>query len=202
MLAKKLNPISLLTVATAFLAASALADPVRLGPGSNLTIEGDSTLHPYRTRATRIDASFNLDPQGPKLLAEALEKGTVKSAEIEVAVGAFTSGESGLDENLRKALRASKTPFIHFHLSSYQLTAPSAGSSFGLLLHGTLSVAGVEKPVDVPAQVFAKASGLSVTGVLPLRMTDFKVDPPVLMLGMIRCKDAVAVKFELELPAP
>ena len=186
--------------------ASAWAGPVKLAPTSSITIEGDSTLHRYQLRATRIDAAFEVDPQEPSSLSEALRKGAVRSAEVTVAVGAFTSGESRLDENMRKALHASKTPFIKFRLTSYDIAPPgkAAGATaegFELVLHGVLTVAGGDKQVAVPAHASTSPSGLAVTGVLPLRMTDFKVDPPVLMLGTIRCKDEVSVRFELDLPA-
>ena len=168
-------------------------------PASSITIEGDSTLHPYHLRATRLDVQLPPDSRATSL-AERARAGQLGAIEVQVAAGAFSSGESGLDENFRKALQARKHPFLRFVLASYEVTPPAAGASFGLMLHGKLSVAGVDKAIDVPAQAFVLSDGsLRVTGALPLRMIDFKVEPPVLMLGMIRCKDEVTVRFDLVL---
>src|SRR5262245_44816873 len=86
------------------LAIRAGAQGFALRPASKLWLEGDSTLHRYSSKATKIDFSSETLPA--ESLAEALKPGMVKSLKMTIPVQGLKSGESVLDRNLRKALKA------------------------------------------------------------------------------------------------
>jgi polyisoprenoid-binding protein YceI len=69
-----------------------------------------------------------------------------------------------------------------------------------LRIRGELTMAGVTKPVDMVARASSTPEGkLRVQGRYLLRMTDWGVRPPTLMLGTLKVGDAVVIRFDLAL---
>lgn len=171
--------------------------------GSRLWLEGDSTLHHYRADATQFRADFVLAEGSAITDLEALVRaGGVKGLVLEIPVIQLHSGKSDLDENMVKALNGRAHPSISFRMDSYEVLATaSAGTAFALKLHGRLSIAGVERTVDVEAKAVRNASGLQLVGSKQLLMSDYAVKPPQLMMGMLKTKNEVVVKFDLLLQA-
>ena len=65
---------------------------------------------------------------------------------------------------------------------------------------GTLTIAGTERPLTLVAAVAEEANGgVRVRGSTRLRMTEFGVRPPTLMLGTVRVHDPVTVHFDVVL---
>ena len=157
------------------LALTAQAALFQAAPSSTLWLEGDSTLHRYSSTATVI--SVELDSDAGLAQATAL---TVK-----VPVAGLKSGHAGLDKNLQKALKAEEFPEIVFSLASYKAQEAT----------GTLSIAGVAKPAVVKVAV----NGTVVTGEHELKMSDFGVKPPKMMMGAVKTDDKVVVKFRIDL---
>lgn len=167
-----------------------------VAPSGHLWIEGDSTLHKYRLDAKHFDVSFKEAGEPPaKDLETEVCGGRVAGMEVVVPVGALRSGEDGLDDNAQKALKETAHPNIVFRMDSY--TAQPGDKGCHLKLQGRLTIAGVERPEVVDAEVTRTAAGLQVAGEAKLLMSDFKVEPPVLMLGVLKTDDHVVVKFEV-----
>jgi len=64
---------------------------------------------------------------------------------------------------------------------------------------GELAVAGVTNKLSMPVNVTPQADGMiKITGTAPLKMTDFKIDPPApkIALGIIKTGDPVKLIFE------
>lgn len=69
---------------------------------------------------------------------------------------------------------------------------------YELTVKGYLTVAGHKKEIEFPMQALVLEDGtLKATGQTELRMTDYNVEPPRAMLGMIRVDDLFSVHFEL-----
>jgi polyisoprenoid-binding protein YceI len=172
-----------------------------LAPESRLWLEGNSTLHHYESSATKLEVRMT----GAQALAspslDALEalvrSGEVKGLEVSIPVTAMQSGKSGLDKNMRTALKADKFPNITFHLENY--TVESAGDSLVIDAHGTLTVAGVAKPIDLRAGATRTDKVLRVRGEKDLLMTQFGVKPPTMMMGAVKTSDQVVIRFDLRL---
>jgi polyisoprenoid-binding protein YceI len=175
------------------LAASAHAKVYELkaAPDSRLWLEGDSTLHAYSSSATQVSVDGRFDaPASPQ---DAMIGGAVREALLDVPVKALKSGENKLDKKLYEALRAEANPDIRFHMTGYRLGEPGS-------LSGTLSVAGRERPVEIPVSIDRTPDGIRVRGAYPLLMTDYGVKPPT-MLGLLRTNNKVVIKFDLDLKA-
>jgi len=106
---------------------------------------------------------------------------------VEIPVRGLKSGEGALDDNLYKALKADRFPTIRFAATNCHV------GSAGVDADGQLSVAGRTQPVSVHAH----GDLAHLTGTVELRMSQFGVQPPVLLAGAIRCRDAITVHFDL-----
>jgi polyisoprenoid-binding protein YceI len=98
---------------------------------------------------------------------------------------------------MAKALKADKHPVITFKLTGYAVDPAAAGVA--IKPSGTVTVAGVEKPVDMVLEVKEAAGALQVRGTRDLLMTDFGIKPPTMFMGMLKTDDKVTIKFELQL---
>ena len=101
-----------------------------------------------------------------------------------------------MNEHMLKALKADKNPTVVFRVASYELA--KSADAVAVALTGTLTLGGVEKPITVNAQ--AKPGDnetLLVTGTQELRMTDFGLQPPKLMLGTLKVDERIKVGFDV-----
>lgn len=166
-------------------------------PQSKLWLEGDSTLHRYSSNAEKIDFSAVVSSSGAMGFPQAVMGGMIRDLRVAVAVDGLKSGKSGLDKNLRGALKSEEYPEIVFLMTDYRLERESSLEK--IIARGSLSVAGEEKPVEIKASLLWRDGRLLIEGEHLLLMTDFGIVPPKLMLGALRTDDRVVVKFHFEL---
>src|SRR5881628_1138945 len=86
-----------------------------LGPGSELWLEGTSTMHDFESRTHDVAVSFTRDSSAhpPSDLDgfEALVRSSgIRGVEVQVPVRSLHSGKTGLDKNLWKSLKADEHP--------------------------------------------------------------------------------------------
>lgn len=183
--------------------AAAATTSFNLAPGSRLWLAGDSTLHPYTITATKVEVAAGIDAaaaEGPAAVRAAVARGGLRSLRLSVAVADLKSGESGLDKNMRKALKQDQAPVIRFTLADYQ-TESAKDDGLVVKVRGRLAIGGVEKDAVVTGECRFGPDGLEVTGTDDILMSDFGVKPPTLMFGAIKTADKVAVHFTLKLKA-
>ena len=180
------------------LPGSGRAQTLTLGPGSRLWLEGDSTLHPFSSTATRLTASFVTAPGLPVSAAveEAIRGGKIRGLVVVVPVKGLKSGESGLDKNLWKALRADAFPDIAFTMGGYRLEVDSATAV--IVAWGELTVAGARRPETLRGSLGWRDGGAVIDGAQPLLMTDFGIRPPTFLFDALKTSDRVTVRFHLE----
>ncbi|MEO8211707.1 MAG: YceI family protein, partial [Myxococcales bacterium] len=137
----------------------------------------------------------------PREKVEALIRGRhLKSFDLFVPVEKLKSGDKGLDTNMWKALKSDKFKDIGFHMESYEVRPTgAAGAAFTLAMKGRLTIAGIEQPVEVMVNAFEVTGGLRVAGSKDLLMTDYQIKPPTMMLGTIKTKNLITVKFDVQL---
>lgn len=176
---------------------------VRLGAGSELWLEGKSTIHDFESRSHEVTIVLTRDPaanpaSNPSSLEALIRSSGVRGMQVEVPVRSLRSDKSGLDKNLWKNLRAEQHPTIRFHLAKYDV-APAGPSPDTLRIRaeGTLEVAGATRPDTLDARAWRTAQGVWIEGDEPLLMSDFGIHPPSMMLGTLRVKDRIVVRYRL-----
>jgi polyisoprenoid-binding protein YceI len=163
---------------------------------NTLTIEGTSTVRSWTCEAAEPD--IRLEPAtGFEAGVLAGEK-ALETLTIGFAVAGIDCGNRTMDEHLQKALGMSRHPRVTYRLSRYDLERAAAGVA--ATATGELTIAGESRPIQMTVDVLAGPDGrLRVRGAQELRMTDFGVRPPTLMLGTLRVGDEVRVQFDVSL---
>lgn len=182
-----------------FAAALVAAAPIptdgtfTLGPGSRLWVDGTSTVRSFSCEATAFDAQIQGDTPVGGVLSGVK---AITSVDITVPVKSLDCKNGKMNEHMLKALKANEHTEIAFALTSYEL-AP-VGETMRATLTGSLTMGGVEKPITIDADVFTGEGGaLKVTGAVDVNMKEFGLKPPSLMLGTMKVREVVNVKFEL-----
>ena len=181
----------------ALLLLAAAANAATLKPAGWLRVEGDSTLHKWTSTTTAVELELVLaDEKADPVLA--IGESKVKSATLTVPVATLLSGEKGLDKNMRKAMNAEKHPAVVYKIASYQLVKGEDGRRFAKAA-GELTINGQTRPAELSLELRAAGEELSVSGAYGLKMSEFGIPPPKLMMGAIKVRDDVVVRFDLTL---
>ena len=192
----KLTRRSLIGIAAAlaFAAAGANAGTLKLSEGSWLRLSGDSTLHPFTSTATIMSLDMELSGEA---LASALGARAPASMTLRIPVEGLKSNSEGLDKNLRKAMKVKgdENKEIVFTLSSYKLL--EGGKRIAAA--GSLEISGAKKDVTVEGALGLDVGRAVVDGSHELNMSEYGIKPPTMMLGAVKVKDRVVVRFHLEL---
>lgn len=194
MLALHSTALLQLPIAVAALALAAPAGAQRtvtFAPASRIVIEGRSNVHAW----TCATSSFEATATAPDLPAD--ESGSRLTAlSLSIPVKSIDCGHGDMNRNLQKAMHADAHQTITFRMTSYE--AAKKGDSYDAMMRGTLTINGVDKPVDIRASVTPNASGgAEVVGSTPIRTTDYDVQPVKVMLGTLRTSPDVTITFRL-----
>ena len=182
-------------VAPAALAWTNVNIALRVQPTSKLWVTGTSTVKSFACQAKSFDAL--VDATLPDAVAAVLagEKG-VHSVALKVPTDKMDCGSGTMNGHMLNALKAKQNPEIVFELSSYDLAKIADG--VGVKIAGTLALGGVKKDITIDATAKAGPDGtLLVTGTYPLKMSEWGLKPPTLMLGTLKVNENVKVNFEL-----
>jgi polyisoprenoid-binding protein YceI len=184
-----------LALAPAFLAWTPAQGGITLQPESRLWIEGTSTVRGFTCKATAFDAQIEAASSGAPSAVLTGSK-AVGSVAVDVQANKLDCGNGKMNEHMLKALRVEQHPTIAFRLGSYELAR--SGAQMQVLLNGTLTMGGVEKPVAFTALATEGPNGaLRVTGSHTVNMKEFGLKPPTLMMGTMRVNEKVKVAFDL-----
>lgn len=169
---------------------------LQLEPGSEITVEGTSTLHAFHCKTNKMNAYVDVDPGYTKDLTKVPRP--IVSVQVNIVVKTLTCGNKTMDNNMYATLKADENQVIKYKLSGYDILDGSA-SSFAANTKGTLTIAGKEKPVDFKINASRLAEGKATAqGEESLLLTDFGIDPPSFMLGTLKVGNQVKVKFNLK----
>jgi len=179
------------------LMAASTRAPLDVQPESQLWIAGTSTVRAFQCQAGTFDAK--IESSGTSAVAAVLEgERAVSSVMVSVPVEKLDCRNSTMNEHMRKAIKASQFPTIVFRASTYELAKSSDGVA--VTLNGTLTLGGVEKPITINAQAKPGDNGtLVVSGTREVRMTEFGLKPPTLMLGTLKVDERIKVGFDVVL---
>jgi len=185
---------ALLAAAPAALTGAAVPGSEALAPAAGtVTVTGTSTLHDWTVRATGLRGSLDL-PAG--FLGG--ETTAVPTARFTLPVRALQSEHDKMNKLMWESLDAAKHPDLTFALESARLQG-AGGANAKVEVKGSLTVAGVARPIALVLDVRRDGNRLLASGELPLKMSDFGIKPPTAMMGTMHTGDAVRVKIETTL---
>ena len=166
--------------------AALAASHTSLQPDSKLWVEGGSTVRDWKCTATAINSRIETNDNA-ELSA------LVTNGQVNVPVSKLDCGNGKMNEHMRKALKAETNVDIQFALRSYKV-ADTHGT-----LYGTLTIAGTPKDIEIPATIREEGTTVRVRANKQIKMTEWGVKPPSLMLGTMKVKDVVTVGFDVTL---
>lgn len=158
---------------------------------SRIQINGDSTMKKFSavasTMSLRGTAKRTADSSG-KL------PWTPIAVEMVLAVEDLKSGDATLDKHMYENLKMEKHHEIKLNLSNFSFTENSRGAN-EVVASGTLTVAGISKPVELNATLTVEGEKLRISGNKTVLMSDFGIEPPTMMLGILKTRNEISVNF-------
>ena len=180
---------------TPLLAGWAAVARLNLQPDSQLWVEGTSTVRDFKCSARTLDANIATTRADAATALYAGEK-AVTTVSFRIPAAQLDCRNGQMNEHMMKALKAGANPTIAFDLAGYELA--TIDGKVRANLTGTLSLGGVTKPITLAADLVQEtAGGVRVKGVYDLRMTEYGLKPPSLMMGTMKVNDLVKVNFDL-----
>ena len=150
----------------------------------HFTVSGTSTIRGWTCTVTgtaQVTAGSSTPVRGLD--------GGVQTATLSVPVDDFICPEEEMMEHLFEALRPSEFSEITFRLESYE------ASGQGAVTTGTLTILDATEAVSFPLSLTPSGSGVQLEGELALDMTTYGVEPPVVMLGLLRVRPRIRIQF-------
>ncbi|MEO6454688.1 MAG: YceI family protein [Ginsengibacter sp.] len=191
---KKLSKkIALLLAVNFCMCIAAIAQTTYESHLMDISLTGTSTLHDWemKTATGTSEAEFTVGADG-KITSLSKLSFTLPAVSLK-------SGHKVMDKNTYKALKTAANPNISFVLTS--ATVISEGDNNYLLnCNGALTIAGSTKATDLiaTAKYNPADKSFTVTGVKKMKMTDYNVKPPTVMLGAIKTGNDISIAYNLK----
>ena len=177
-----LRLVTAVSVGLALLAESpAAAQPSTV----EFTVSGTSTIRGW---TCSVSGTAEVTP-GSSTPAPGFAAG-VQSATLTVPVADFECPDETMTEHLLEAMKPAEFAEITFRLDGYEASGQGAEAS------GALTIQKVTTAVSFPIALTASGAGVEIAGELRLDMTAYGVEPPVVMLGLLRVRPQIRIEFE------
>jgi hypothetical protein len=150
----------------------------------DFTVSGTSTVRGWTcsvTGSARVTVGSSTPVRG---LADG-----VQAATLTVPVAEFDCPDEEMIEHLLEALRVDEFPEITFRLEGYEANGQGAVTT------GTLTILDATEEVSFPLSLTPSGSGVQLEGELALDMSAYGVEPPVVMLGLLRVRPQIRIRF-------
>jgi len=197
--------VLMLSTAAVFAVTARAAEVIRYKAkpiGCKVVIAGTANIHDWTMEGQLISGFLEVpaDVQfdQSKAALPGVKNGKVDAhSEVSIPITAMKGNWSDMDEPYQDAMNAKEYPRIQFHLLEMSVKDPHAPATpFQFDAKGELSFNGVTNVITMPVSIENLDQGkLKIVGKVPLKMTDFKVKPPV-KAGFFRTGDEVVISFE------
>jgi polyisoprenoid-binding protein YceI len=167
-------------------------------PGSEVKIDGTSNIHPWTVKGMiiagfmEISAAFDADLKTLTPLPK---------VEVSIPVRSLKSGNSVMDDVMQTHMKMKENKDIKYRLTGMKIkTEPKTANGPGEYVStGELTVSGKAKTIEMPITIERVEGGnLKIKGTIPLKMTEFGIEPPApkLAMGLIHTGDDVTITIE------
>jgi len=154
-------------------------------PNVDFSVSGTSTIRGWTCTVKGVMAAT----PGSGKAAPGFPNG-VQTATVTVQVKNFQCPEDEMRQHLMDAMKPDKFPEIVYKLEKYDVAGAQAQAT------GSITVGGVTAPIAFPIALKAVPEGVQIEGETPLDMTKFGIEPPVVMLGMLKVRPQIRIAFK------
>ncbi len=161
--------------------------------GFGATVNADMTREALLAALARADAGGDANPADCALWPTLPPR-----VQLQVPVKSFDCGNPKMEHDLRRSLRAKEFPVIVFDLHRIESARVLRPGRYAISIAGALRLAGVEREEEIELLAERTAPDrFRFTAVLPVKMSDFEIDPPVALFGLIRAAAELKISFDL-----
>jgi len=162
-----------------------------LSDNSELTIKGTSNVTDFECE---YEGSFDRDTLQHSIQFD--EKSyRISGDTLKLLINSFECGKRGINRDLRKTLKSSVFPTIDIVPLSF-----SKNEQLLNQMYVSISIAGAVNNYELFFESdTASSSSYRVKGEQLLKMTDFNIDPPRALLGLIKVDDELMILFDIML---
>ena len=159
----------------------------------DIRLNGTSSIHDWEMKAAKgtSEASFSIDGAGKVT--------SFSTMSFSLPATNLKSDHKLMDNNTYKALKTDKNPNISFVMTSGSITA-TGGNNYQLNCLGKLTIAGTTKQTNLLAtgKYNPADKSFTVTGVKKMKMTDYNVTPPTVMMGAIKTGNDISISYNVK----
>lgn len=155
---------------------------------SSIVINGTSNVHDWKSKTSQI--------KGQMVFAD---NNQLKSLAVDIPVKSIKSGEKLMDSKTYDTLGAEKNPTISFRMTDVAGFQRN-GNDITLSVNGNLTIAGTTKRVVLRAKGKSNQNGVyTFNGETQIKMSDFGMKPPTVLMGTLKVGDQVKLSFDVSL---
>ncbi len=156
---------------------------------SKLIIAGTSSIHDWEMEAQNFNGETSVKVKDANSI-------NFNKIEFNTQVSDIKSDNRIMDNKTHDALKEDKYPEISFSLKPDEAIIEAGKKS---VIKGQLTIAGKTREMDVPVNLELRGDKqFQVKGEVPLKMSDFGIDPPTAMMGTLKTGNEVVIKYNLE----
>jgi polyisoprenoid-binding protein YceI len=155
-------------------------------PNVDFSVSGTSTV---RSWTCTVKGVLKVTPGTGAPSLPGMASG-VQAATLTVPVKAFKCPNDEMTQHLMEAMKPEQHAEITYRLERYAVTGGQAEAT------GSITINGVTAPLNLPLTVEASGGGLQVAGNTRIDMTKFRVDPPVVMMGLLKVGPQIRIEFK------
>lgn len=163
---------------------------------SSMTIAGSSTLHGWTVEATEFSVQFSI-PDNWFQSDDDWNGSDIDRLSVTIPVEHLDGGRNKMNRDLRDALRFDDHPQIRFSWDKVRFTGQT-DTGWRANVSGSVTVAGEEREIQFDADISLNEwNQIVAKGSVPMNMTDYKIEPPTALLGVIQTDEEIELSFEL-----
>jgi hypothetical protein len=165
-------------------------------PDSKIWIEGNSNVNRFTCAAEKYRGEARIYSESLGEIAGRADEQV--RLELNIPVRSFECGRSRMNRDLYDALKSDEFFYITFEFQSAETLSGNGNDSFRLKVSGILTVAGTSREITFESDGFILENNrVRAVGDKTILMTDYNVEPPTGLLGLVRAENSLTVHFDL-----
>jgi hypothetical protein len=191
-----LSSLSLFITLFCFTLTAQKGMEIQILDNSQLFIEGKSNINKFACHCTQnfptAKIQYNSTPS----------KGTAhfNKTEMKITTSELDCGKKAINKDLLKTLKADEYPNIILELCSLKFMEGAHDDEWQEVKAETfLTIAGTTRTMNMMVKAKQLGQGtFKIKSSEELKLTDFGIDPPTALLGLVKVKDEMTLHLDLE----
>lgn len=173
--------------------------PLAIDPASRVWLDGSANIVDFTCVAGIIDSrgslnGFNAQAEGGRPHGEV-------QLQVSIPIKNLNCGKPPINRDMRRTLNSDEHPFIVYTLGENKLVDPNnrdLNGSFDIETFGELKISGKSRTEKIIVKgQFIGTWQFRVTGAHTIQMSDYGLEPPSPMMGLIKVNDELTVHFDV-----